>query len=83
MDVSMKENFENTVYSAYIKSTPPFQNFHLLLPYSLELNFNKPDFSHLYLHIITHNFQMKNKFHKKLINKLKWAKILVLLMMTS
>ena len=53
-----------STYSAYRKSTPSFQNFHLLLPYSLELNWFKSGFSHLYLYSVTHNFQVKNKFHK-------------------
>ena len=46
------------------KSTPPFQNFHLLLAYNLELNCIKSDFFHLYLYIVTNNIQVKNKFHK-------------------
>ena len=50
--------------SAYGKSTPLFPKFHLLLLYSLELNYIKSDFSHLYLHIVTHNLQVKNKFYK-------------------
>ena len=38
-----------------------FQNFHLLLPDSLELNCIKSNFFHLYFHIVTHNFQVKKQ----------------------
>ena len=51
-------------YHAYRKPSPPFEIFHLLLPYNLELIYIKSDFLHLYLHIVTHNLQVKNKFYK-------------------
>ena len=40
------------------------KKIHLLLPYNPELNYIKSDLFHLYLHIVSHNFQVKNKFHK-------------------
>ena len=61
-----KVNACESMHTVPISIYTAFQNFHLLLPYSLELNCIKSDFLHLHLHNTTHNFQVKER--KKFYN---------------
>ena len=57
-------SWSHTVSSVPTESLHHLWKFSPFLPYSLELNCIKSGFSRLYLHIVTHNLQVKNKFYK-------------------